>query len=289
MTAGVKEPWDWLSMLRQKWFSIYNRNMRLFECAPPTEVIFSIFFFSFFSSFAAFWRPKSQSFEFSAALLSFSCSLSLARCLSLVYLSTCSMFMARLSNGQIILVLFTTASHITLCLRFQDIHFYRYVSFFFFSGIWLSSFVYFVMDMIVMYGQYWASERARERISAGIQHSKSVWLWASEKNWHIAIFALTFTSHHVMQSIPFHCIAFTSYNENSTFGYKIAPHTYSPLWLCRFKYISINMFCDRRPNNEIIFLIAYSNFSIESVRLYAILLTKPIYQKRWWWWGWWQW
>lgn len=39
------------------------------------------------------------------------------------------------------------------------------------------------------------------------------------------------------------------------------------------------MFCDRRPNNEIIFLIAYSNFSIESVQLNAILLTKPIYKK----------
>lgn len=117
--------------------------------SPPTELCFLLLIIRRFSM-----ASKSQSFEFNAALLYFS------HLRSFVYLaSTLYAFMGHLSNGQIILVLFTTASHITLCLRFRDIHFYRYVSYFALLGNFSPPFThlpassYIIMDMMTRKAQ----------------------------------------------------------------------------------------------------------------------------------------
>lgn len=120
---------DWHSIAKTK--KMFSYNMRLFECTPPTEFIPHIILFGFFPHHSSLTFDN-QNHNHSNSMLRFFASLS--PCALSISFPLHARSCAHLSNGQIILVLFTTASHIALCLRFRDIHFYRYVSYIFFSS-----------------------------------------------------------------------------------------------------------------------------------------------------------
>lgn len=188
--------------LRQKMFS---RSMRsVWMCSTnwifiPHIISFEVFSCSLSTSFACFSTAK-------ITIIRIQCCASHSRSFVSLVHSHFAHFMGHFSNGQIILVLFTTASHITLCLRFRDIHFYRYVSYFL---LLLGNFTPTSSSLLSISLWIWMKgitqcRTATERMSV---HSKSVWLWAlGEKKTLTLCYFCTYN-----RVIPFHT-QFTSFD-----------------------------------------------------------------------------